>query len=45
MQQGTEQALDEYKEERRMVKAVMREVKREAEDRFWSKVKSGFRRE
>ena len=37
LQQGTEQAFDEYREERRRVKAVVRGASREAED--WSGVK------
>ena len=42
MQQGTEKAFDEYREERRRVKAVVREAKREAEDRFGAKLSQDF---
>ena len=38
LQQGTEQAFDEYREERRRVKAVARE----AEDRFGAKLSQDF---
>ena len=42
MQQGTEQAFEEFKEERRWVKAVVRDAKREAEDRFGAKFSQDF---
>ena len=41
MQKMTEQALDEYREERGRVKAVVRE----AEDRFRAKLSKDFERE
>ena len=42
MQQETEQAFDEYMEERRRVKAVVREAKREAEDWFGARLSQDF---
>ena len=42
LQQGTEQAFDEYREERRRVKAVVREAKRKAEDRFGANLSQDF---
>ena len=42
LQQGTEQAFEEYKEEKRRVKAVVRKAKREAEDRFGVKLSQDF---
>ena len=38
LQQGTEQAFDEYREEKRRVKAVVREV----EDRFGANLSQDF---
>ena len=40
--QGTERAFDEYREERKRVKTVVREAKREAEDRFVTKISQNF---
>ena len=42
MQQGTELAFDGYREQRRRVKAIVREAKREAEDRFGAKLSQDF---
>ena len=42
MQQGTEQAFDEHMEDRRRVKAVVREAKKEPEDRFGTKLSQDF---
>ena len=41
-QQRSEQAFDRYRKERRGVKAVVREAKREAEDRFGLKLSQNF---
>ena len=41
-QQRSEQAFDRNREERRRVKAVVREAKREAEDRFGIKLSQNF---
>ena len=38
LQQRSEQTFDRYREEMRRVKAVVREAKREAEDRFGTKL-------
>ena len=42
LQQGTEQAFEEYREERRRVKSVVRNANREAEDRFGAKLNQDF---
>ena len=42
LQQRTDKAFDEYREERRRVKAVVREAKKEAEDRFDAKPNQDF---
>ena len=42
LQQGTEQALEDNREERTRVKAIVREAKRGAEDRFGAKLSQDF---
>ena len=42
LQQGTEQAFDEHREERRGVKVVVREAKREGDDMFGAKLRQNF---
>ena len=42
LQQGTEQAFDEHREERRRVKVVVREEKREEDDMFGTKLSQDF---
>ena len=42
LQQGSEKVFDEYREERRRVKAVVEEAKREAEERFGMKLSQNF---
>ena len=42
LQQGTKQEFEEYRKERRKVKAVVREAKKEAEDRFGAKLSQDF---
>ena len=42
LQKGSDQAFVVYREERRRVKAVVREAKREAEDRFGTKLSQNF---
>ena len=44
LQQGTEQAFDGYREERRRVKTVVREAKRKTEDRFGTNLSQNFER-
>ena len=43
LQKGSEQAFGKHREERRRVKTVVREAKREAEDRFGSKISQNLK--
>ena len=42
LKQGAYQAIEEYREARRRVKAAVREAKREAEDRLGAKLSQNF---
>ena len=44
MQHRSEQAFDRYREERKRMKAIVTEAKREAEDRLGTKLSQNFER-